>query len=136
MIKLIVGEKGTGKTKAVIKMANDAVKEKKGDVIFIDGSSRYTMTLDRDIRFINLNDFRIDSLKMFYGFLSGIVAQNYDIDCIYIDGIFETINGQLQDIEAFFFDLKGLADKFSINFIITLTGNPQDVPTFLKDYIA
>mgnify|MGYP001000669732 FL=1 len=117
-------------------MANDAVKEKKGDVIFIDGSSRYTMTLDRDIRFINLNDFRIDSLKMFYGFLSGIVAQNYDIDCIYIDGIFETINGQLQDIEAFFFDLKGLADKFSINFIITLTGNPQDVPTFLKDYIA
>lgn len=136
MIKVIIGQKGTGKTRTLINMANSALAESKGEIVFIDGDNRRMIELNHKIRFINAKEFNVNDLKMFYGFLSGMIAENYDIDQIYIDGLFDIVRENVEGIERFMFDIKKLSDKFDIRFFITMNGNPNSVPAFLKEYIA
>jgi archaellum biogenesis ATPase FlaH len=136
MIKFIIGPKGTGKTRTMVDLANSALEDSKGEIVFINGDNRHMIELNHQIRFVNAKEFGVKQLNIFYGFLSGIIARNYDTDQIYIDGLLDIINGDLQEIERFIFDVKRLSDKFDIHFIITLNGNPDSVPAFLKEYIA
>ncbi len=136
MIKIIIGQKGTGKTKALIDMANTALRDTKGEIVFIDGDNRRMMELNHAIRFVNAKEFEVNDLKVFYGFLSGIIAENYDIDHIYVDGLLDIVQERLESVEQFMFDIKKLSDKFDIRFIITMNGDPDSVPAFLKEYIA
>ncbi|MFU0801330.1 MAG: ATP-binding protein [Xylanivirga thermophila] len=136
MIKLLIGQKGTGKSKAMIEMANNSAQKRNGDVIFIDGDSRYTMTLDRSIRFIDISEFGIKDINVFYGFLSGIVAQNYDIDFIYVDGFLEMKDEeQMQDIEAFLLNIEKLSKKFHVKITLSISGDPMNVPVSFEKYM-
>ncbi|HHW70481.1 MAG TPA: hypothetical protein GX392_03950 [Clostridiales bacterium] len=135
MIRVIFGDRGTGKTKQIIDMANGAATEGFGDVVFIDSSNCYTIALDRKIRYININDYDIKDLREFYGFLSGVIAQNYDIDTIYMDGLLDMYRQETDAIETFFGDLKKLADNFNVKFYMTMSGNPENTPVFLKEYL-
>ncbi|NLM44452.1 MAG: hypothetical protein GX201_10635, partial [Clostridiales bacterium] len=87
MVKFIVGEKGTGKTKIMIEMANEASKVSKGHVVYVDRDNNHIHSLERSLRFINAGEFQIENLKAFYGFLCGIISQNFDIETIFIDGM-------------------------------------------------
>ncbi len=136
MIKFIIGPKGTGKTKTLVEMANKSLKECKGEIVFINGENRHMIELNHRVRFINAKEFGIRELNVFYGFLAGIIARNYDTDQIYIDGLLDIIGKDKSEIERFIFDVKKLSDKFDIRFIITMNGNPDSVPAFLKEYIA
>jgi len=136
MIKFIIGPKGTGKTRTLVEMANKSLKECKGEIVFINGENRHMIELNHRIRFINAREFGIRELNVFYGFLAGIIARNYDTDQIYIDGLLDIIGKDKKEIERFIFDVKKLSDKFDIRFIITMNGNPDSVPAFLKEYIA
>jgi Tfp pilus assembly ATPase PilU len=136
LIKLLIGQKGTGKSKAMIEMANNSAQKRNGDVIFIDGDSRYTMTLDRSIRFIDISEFGIKDINVFYGFLSGIVAQNYDIDFIYVDGFLEMKDEeQMQDIEAFLLNIEKLSKKFHVKITLSISGDPMNVPVSFEKYM-
>ena len=136
MIKLIIGPKGTGKTRTMVELANKSLEDSKGEIVFINGDNRHMVELNHEIRFVNAKEFGIRELNVFYGFLAGIIARNYDTDQIYIDGLLDIITGDLKEIERFIFDVKKLSDKFDIRFIITMNGNPESVPAFLKEYIA
>jgi archaellum biogenesis ATPase FlaH len=136
MIKFVIGPKGTGKTRTMVDLANKALADSKGEIVFINSDNRHMIELNHRIRYVNAKEFGVKKLNVFYGFLSGIIARNYDTDQIYIDGLLDIINGDLQEIERFIFDVKRLSDKFDIHFIITLNGNPDSVPAFLKEYIA
>ena len=136
MIKLIIGPKGTGKTRTMVELANKSLEDSKGEIVFINGDNRHMVELNHEIRFVNAKEFGIRELNVFYGFLAGIIARNYDTDQIYIDGLLDIITGDLKEIERFIFDVKKLSDKFDIRFIITMNGNPDSVPAFLKEYIA
>ncbi len=135
MIRVIFGDRGTGKTKKIIGMANGAAAEGFGDVVFIDSSNCYTIALDRKIRYININDYDIKDLREFYGFLSGVIAQNYDIDKIYMDGLLDMYRQEADIVETFFEDLEKLADNFNVKFCMTMSGNPENTPAFLKEHI-
>lgn len=136
MIKFIIGPKGTGKTRTLVEMANKSLKECKGEIVFINGENRHMIELNHRIRFINAREFGIRELNVFYGFLAGIIARNYDTDQIYIDGLLDIIGKDKKEIERFIFDVKKLSDRFDIRFTITMNGNPDSVPAFLKEYIA
>jgi ABC-type multidrug transport system ATPase subunit len=136
MIKLIIGPKGTGKTRTMVELANKSLEDSKGEIVFINGDNRHMVELNHEIRFVNAKEFGIRELNVFYGFLAGIIARNYDTDQIYINGLLDIITGDLKEIERFIFDVKKLSDKFDIRFIITMNGNPESVPAFLKEYIA
>lgn len=136
MIKFIIGPKGSGKTRKVLALANRALEDCKGEIVFINGSDRQMFELDYQIRCVNTREFGIKKLDVVYGFISGLIARNYDTDQIYIDGLFDIGNGNLEDMKRFLRDIKQLSDKFNIKFYITLNGNPDSVPDFLQEYIA
>lgn len=136
MIQFIVGPRGSGKTQRIVEMANRATKETMGSVVFINGDHRRMMGLKYQIRFINANEFQIKDLNVFYGFLCGIIAGDYDIEHIYMDGVLERLSRDVDSIEKFVADVKKLSDKYNIQFVITMSGNPESVPVFLKEYVA
>ena len=87
MIKLIVGTKGSGKTKAMIDMINDSVKTSKGNVVVVEKGMKLTYEVPNAARLIDLDEYKIAGGEMLYGFVAGLLASNYDITDLYIDGI-------------------------------------------------
>ena len=87
MIKLIVGTKGSGKTKAMIDQINDAVKTSKGNVVVVEKGMKLTYEVPNAARLIDLDEYKIAGGEMLYGFVAGLLASNYDITDLYIDGI-------------------------------------------------
>ncbi len=135
MVKFILGAKGSGKTKRMIDMANEAGKKSDGNVVYIDRDKNHIHDLDRKLRFIETGDFQIDSLKSFYGFLCGIISQNYDTEKVFIDGQKIISNAKDEYLEEFVLHLNNLGEKFGVNFIVSSSRKEEEVPAFLKQYI-
>lgn len=135
MIGVIFGEKGTGKTKKILEMANKSVLTAKGTTIFIDDDTRYIYDLSTKARFINASDYGITSPKMLYGFLCGLAASDFDLENIYIDGLLRITGHELGSMEGLFDDLKSFSAKNNLNIIMSITGSMETVPPFLKEYI-
>ena len=89
MIKLIVGTKGTGKTKTMVAQANAAVETSKGNVVFVEKGMGVRHELSNNIRLVDTEEFDIRGFDKFTGFLSGILASNYDITHLFVDGTFK-----------------------------------------------
>lgn len=135
MIGVIFGEKGTGKTKQILEQANKSVQTAKGNIIFIDDDNSYMYDLSTKARFINAAEYGISTPKMLYGFLCGLAAGDFDLETIYIDGLLSIIHHSLDTLEGLFVELRQFAEKQNINIIMSITGNKQTIPAFLKDYV-
>lgn len=134
MICIVCGEKGSGKTKKMIELANEAIKVAKGQIVFVDVKSKYIYNLHRDIRFVNISEFSIRGKERFFGFINGLIAENYDIDEIYVDNFFDITNSDMHDLELIFNDLKKIGEEYQVNFIFSTNCNKQDIPEFVKDF--
>ena len=102
MIQVIAGRKGSGKTKRIIDMANKASQDSKHDVVFIDDDNRYMFDLQHNVRFINASEYSLTNDQMFAGFLSGVIAQNFDVGLILIDAFMKLIHLELDESEPYF----------------------------------
>ena len=111
MVKLLIGKKGTGKTKALIEQVNAAASVAKGNVVYISNSTSSTMfDISRDVRMIDTTDFEIVNYSEFEGFICGIISGNYDITNIFVDGLFKIVNGDDFDgLENFLVRLEAYA---------------------------
>ncbi|PKM55272.1 MAG: twitching motility protein PilT, partial [Firmicutes bacterium HGW-Firmicutes-3] len=87
MIRLVAGDTGEGKTKALIDMANNALKTTKGHIVYIDLDSSHIYDLRHEIRYINISDYPIADYKEFFGFMCGILSEDSDITEVYADGL-------------------------------------------------
>ena len=92
MIRLIVGTKGSGKTKAMIDMINESVRTTKGSVVVVEKGMKLTYDISSAARLIDLDEYKIQGGEMLYGFVAGLMASNYDITDIYIDGILKVLD--------------------------------------------
>ncbi|MEA4870816.1 MAG: hypothetical protein VB062_09325 [Christensenella sp.] len=135
MIGVIFGEKGTGKTKQLLEMANKSALTAKGNTIFIDDDTSYIYDLSRKARFINASEYGISSPKMLYGFLCGLAASDFDLETIYIDGLLSIIGHELDSLEGLFDDLKQFAQKNNLGIIMSITGSKETVPGYMKEYL-
>jgi hypothetical protein len=135
LIQVIAGKKGSGKTKRIIDMANKAVQESKHDIIFIDNDNRYMFDLRHEVRFINAGEYSLDSDKMFMGFLAGAVAQNFDVGLILIDGFKRLILCELASTEWLFERLEALSEKHSVDFVLSISEDPEALPAFIQKYV-
>jgi len=136
LIRVIFGETGAGKTKRIIDMANAAIADSKGSIVFIDNDNQYMFDLKHEIRFVDASEYEIDGPKMFYGFLCGIAAQDFDLEYLFIDGFLKIVHHELNTLEGMFEHLKKFVDKSDINLIISVNGDPEDIPAFLKEYVV
>ncbi len=136
MIQIIFGEIGTGKTKRIIDMANKAVDTVEGSIVFIDAEGQSMFDLKNAIRFIDASEYGIDSPKMFYGFITGIAAQDYDLECFFVDGFLKIIKHPLDTLEEMFADLAEFSEKHNMRFVISMTGSETKIPPFLTKYVV
>ncbi len=134
MIKLLLGQPGSGKTKDMIKHANSAVETAKGHIVFIDESNEAVLKVHRKIRYINISEFPIESSNEFIGFLHGLVSNDYDIQTIYIDGVLNIYIMTPKEICAWLDRIKLIADKYNILFEISIS-HSGDTPECFKPYL-
>ena len=137
MVKLIIGKKGSGKTKQLIENVNSAVSVAKGNVVFISNSnSRNMYDISTKVRMADTSEFEIKSYVELLGFICGIVSGNFDITNIFIDAIFKIVGtDSLDDFEDFLARLDAMSAKFNIAFVITLSIDAADAPEYIKKYI-
>lgn len=134
MIKLICGRNGSGKTKKIIELANDSIDKVNGDIVFIDKNKKNMFEINHKIRFINAMDFDIKSIEEFYGFLCGIISEDYDIKKIFIDGIYKIIDIDKENLNRLISRLENLLKKFEIEVILSINLDIESNEE-LKEYI-
>lgn len=134
MIQIIHGKKGSGKTKRILDMANNAIKEHKGDVIFVDDDNRYMFDLRHEVRFVNAGEYGSDSPEMFFGFLCGMLAQNFDISVIFVDAFMKLVKTEAENTENFFQRLEAMSEKHNVNFVFSVNVDDAVASEFMKKY--
>lgn len=134
MIRVLIGPKGTGKTKTFIDMANEALNTEKGNVVCITKGTRHVFDISSGIRLANTDDFDIVSEKELFGFVSGMIAQNYDISHIFIDSITKITNTTVNEFAEVMPALEKLASKFNVDFTIAISEEKENAPEGVLKY--
>ncbi|MGI6161559.1 MAG: twitching motility protein PilT [Christensenellales bacterium] len=135
MVQLIYGKKGSGKTKTIISMANNCLESCHGSIVFIDDDNRYMYDLKNRIRFINATEYSIDNPCEFHGFLCGLMAGDFDLEKVFIDGFMRIIKCDIKETEEFFTRLVKISDEHNVSFVFSVSGEQDDAPEFLKPFI-
>ena len=134
MIQVIHGKKGSGKTKKILDMANQSINNYKGDVIFVDDDNRYMFDLKHEVRFVNAGEYGCDSPEMFFGFLCGMLSQNFDISVIFVDAFLKLVKCDVEKTADLFARLEKLTDAHHVDVIISCSVDDQAAPEFMKKY--
>ncbi|MBR3037234.1 MAG: twitching motility protein PilT [Clostridia bacterium] len=135
MIQLIFGEKGSGKTKKILELANRAAETAKGSIVFVDIDDDYMYDLNLSIRFINATEYALSGPKMFYGFLCGIAASDHDLEYLVIDSFMKIVRHELDTLEDLFRQMKRFSDNHNVHLVLSLSCMPEQLPEFLKPYL-
>ena len=135
MIQVIAGKKGSGKTKRLIDLTNTTARDAEHDVIFLDDDNRYMFDVDHKVRFINAEDYHIHNADMFIGFVCGMLSSNYDIGSVFIDAFLKVSHKDLQDTEEVIRSLAELSEKHDVNFVLSVSADPEELPEHLKQYL-
>ena len=135
MVQLIMGLKGSGKTKKLVDMVRDAVNEETGDVVFIEKERKLTFDIPYQARLIDAGNYDIGSYEFLRGLICGIHAGNYDITHFFIDNFYKLVNDRSPDALVVFL---GWLDRFSeqekISFVISLSVDPATLPECVLQY--
>ena len=134
-MKIIYGPKGTGKTKAIIESANQALDMAKGHVIFVTDTTRYTYDLNNQIRYLDVTGFDVVGEDGFRGFIKGLVAANGDNEYIYIDGIARITGKPLAELNSIFSAIEKLENDYGVKFVLTCSASKEDLPAFILKYV-
>lgn len=132
MVQIIVGVKGKGKTKRLLEMANEAVKNAKGTVVYLDKSAKHMYELSNKIRLINVNDYEIMSSDGFTGFVSGIISQDHDLETMFLDSFLKLANLEGGDITPVVDMLEKIGEKYNVNFVLSVSMDAADLPENAK----
>ena len=136
MIQVFCNKRGSGKTKRLIELANSELARAKGDSVYIDNDLRYIRQIDRRIRFVATKEFEIEDYEGFYGMLCGIISENYDIENIYIDGVFTIESSSIKESAYWFKKIYKLSSKFKINVYMNVDYEKKEIPDFIREYVA
>jgi hypothetical protein len=128
MVKVLIGHKGTGKTKQMISLANDQIEHSDGSVIFINKNSRLMYDLKYKIRVVCMEDFEhITNSDEYIGFIYGIISSDSDIETIYIDSILKHADFSLGDLPEFLTRLEGISKNYGMDFVVSLSAEKEEM---------
>ena len=135
MIHIIMGLKGSGKTKKLIDAIHGAVAEAHGDVVCIEYGKTLTYDVSYKVRLVDAQEYGISSAEMLKGFLSGLHAGNFDITNVFIDNLYKTIGNDKAAGEAFIAWCAKFAADNSMEITITISEDPAEASEVLKQYL-
>ena len=135
MIRVIMGKKGSGKTKQMIEMINSAVQTEHGNVVCIEKGSKLTFDIHYQIRLVEASQYDIADYAALKGFISGLYAGNYDITHIFIDSLTKIVGGECDhETEKFLDWLDRFSEKLGIKFTITISDDESLAPEGVSKY--
>ena len=136
MLKIIMGLKGSGKTKELVGLVCKAVSEGEGDVIVIEKDRKLTYDIPYQARLIDAGSYDIGTYEFFKGFISGIHAGNYDITHFFIDNFYKLVNDREEaNAVEFILWLVAYAERENIEFVISMSSDREKCPEELKPYL-
>ena len=135
MIHVIMGLKGSGKTKKLLDSIHDAVAEARGDVVCIEYGKKLTYDVSYKVRLVDSKEYGINSSEMLKGFLSGLHAGNFDITHVFIDNLYKTIGDDKAAGEDFITWCAKFAAENKMEITMTISDDPADAPDGIKQYI-
>lgn len=140
LIQIILGDKGSGKTKRLIDLVNESLKNEHGDIIFIDDDKRYMYDLRHEIRFVDAGEYPVGhkcTANEMLAFICGMLSANFDVSLIAMDAFKKLIRTPLNDPEMkeFFEKLEALSNARGCSFLISVSTGEEAVPDFIQKYV-
>ena len=136
MVRLIMGVKGSGKTKQLIELINNAAKDEPGNVVCIEANRNMTYDIHYHIRLIDAQEYKLKSFDLFRGFISWLYAGNYDISHVFIDNLLKTVGqSSIQETEEFLNWLDVFGERNNIKFTVTISADPASATEGMRKYL-
>ncbi len=134
MIKLIIGKRGTGKTKILIDAIHDAENKSNGNVVAIQKGSSLNTDITPKVRLVNIEDYAIDGVDAFYGFISGVLASDYDCTDIFVDATLKIIGRDYEKVGNMFDKLAKISADTTIT--CTISADNSELSDNMKKYVV
>lgn len=131
MVTLIIGKKGTGKTKKLINLAAEAVAASKGNVVVIEKGAKLTYDVSHKARLIDTEQYGITGYDAFFGFLSGLCAGNYDVTDVLVDSTLKIGGQDFTAFSQFIEKINALATKTETKFTFLVSADEKEIPASL-----
>ncbi|MBR2020726.1 MAG: hypothetical protein IKA05_10050 [Clostridia bacterium] len=135
MLKLIIGVKGTGKTKTLINLVNGALEVTKGDVVCIEKGVKLRYDIKPTARLVDVDEYMVSDAQSLYGFVAGILASNHDVTDLFIDSTLKICKGDIPSFEALVAELDKLVNKLGVNLTMTVSMPEGDVSEAVRKFI-
>ena len=135
MIRVILGLKGSGKTKKLIESIHEALSQTNGDVVCIEYGKKLTYDVNYKVRLVDSQEYAITNAAMLKGFLSGLHAGNFDITNVFIDNLYKTIGNDVAAAEEFIVWCANFAAANNMNITMTISESPENFSEEVKKYL-
>ena len=136
MVRLIMGVKGSGKTKQLIELINNAAKDEPGNVVCIEANRNMTYDIHYHIRLIDAEEYKLSNYDLMRGFISGLYAGNYDITHVFVDNLCKMVGHDVdQDTEVFLNWLDVFGEKNNIKFTVTISAEASVATDAMQKYL-
>ena len=136
MVRLIMGAKGSGKTKQLIELINNAAKNEPGNVVCIEADRNMTYDIHYHIRLVDAQEYKVNSFQLLRGFISGLYAGNYDISQVFIDNLCKIVGVEIgPDVEEFLNWLDIFGEKNNIKFTVTISAEVSSATDGMQKYL-
>lgn len=135
MLKLIIGVKGTGKTKHLIELVNTSLNETDGAVVCIEKGNKLRYDIKYQCRLIEADEYSINDTRSLYGFIAGMLASNSDITHLYVDSALKICSDAVEEFDALADDLNALSEKTGVNFVMTSSIDVAAASETVKKYL-
>ncbi len=135
MLKLIIGVKGTGKTKTLISMVNEAVDASHGDVVCIEKGTKLRFDVKYQARLINADEYFIDDAHSLWGFIAGILASNHDVTELFVDSALKICGNDVAEFEAILDKVAKLSDSVNTKVVFTVSLPVEEATDIIRKYM-
>ena len=135
MVKLIIGLKGSGKTKTLIEMVNTAANTSHGSVICVEKGNNLRFDVNYQARLVDVADYSIETTEELSGFVCGMYASNHDITHVFIDAALKMCKNDVSAFTKFFLKIAKFANDNGFDFVATSSIDPSELPSELKEYV-
>lgn len=131
MVSLIIGNKGSGKTKRLIALINEAVEKSNGTVVCIEKSPLLTYEVTHKARLIETERFGVEGCDAFYGMVCGVIAQDHDITEIFVDATFKIVGRDYDAFAELIKKLSKVSEENEIDIVFTVSEDEEKLPAAL-----
>ena len=135
MLKLIIGVKGTGKTKALINLVNSAVDASKGNIVCIEKGVKLRYDVKYQARLIDVNEYYVCDAQSLYGFIAGILASNHDVTDLFVDSALKICENDSAAFDKFLNEVNSLVEKLNVNIVMTSSIPAEEASETVKKFL-